>query len=71
MWSQLSRIEDDSPVLPLTMATVFAGSLARSRSWRVRGRPHAIFVGATALELIGMPIVLAWHHQVVRRTRTS
>jgi hypothetical protein len=71
MWSQLSRIEDDSPVLPLTMVTVFVGGLARSRSWRVRGRPHAIFVGATGLELIGMPIMLAWHRQVVRTARNA
>jgi hypothetical protein len=71
IWSQLSEVEDESPVLPLTMTTVFLGGLARARSWRARGRPHPIFVGATALELIGMPILLAWHRRVVRAARTS
>lgn len=71
IWSQLSRIDDDSPVLPLAIGTVFLGGFARSQSWRVRGRPHAVFVGATALELIGMPIVLAWHRHVVRQARAA
>jgi Domain of unknown function (DUF4345) len=71
IWSQLRRVDADSPVLPLTMATVFLGGLARSRSWAVRGRPHAVFIGATALELIGMPVVFTWHRHVVNRSRVA
>jgi hypothetical protein len=33
-------------------------------SWRKNGRPNAAFVAATALELVGMPIILAWHNRV-------
>jgi Domain of unknown function (DUF4345) len=69
IWSQLPRVESDSPVLPLTVGTVFASGLARLRSWQQRGRPHPLFVGAIALELIGMPIILAWQRKVVRANR--
>lgn len=69
IWSQLPRVESDSPVLPLTVGTVFVSGLARLRSWQQRGRPHPVFVGAIALELIGMPIVLVWQRKVVARAR--
>lgn len=67
VWSQLTRVASDSAVLPLTLGTVFVGGLARLRSWQQRGRPHPIYVGAIALELVGMPILLAWQRKVVAR----
>jgi hypothetical protein len=67
IWSQLPRVASDSRVLPLTVGTVFVGGLARLRSWQQRGRPHPVFVGAIALELIGMPVVFAWQRKVVAR----
>lgn len=67
LWSQVPNIDGNSPVLPVALGTVFAGGFARLLSWRSAGRPHPVFVGATALELVGMPLVLAWHRAVVRR----
>jgi hypothetical protein len=71
IWSQLHRVDSDSPVLPLTMAMVFLGGLARARSWEVRGKPHAVFIAATGLEMIGMPSLFAWQQQVVKRARVA
>jgi hypothetical protein len=36
---------------------------------RSDGRPHPLFVGAIALELIGMPLLVAWQAKVDRRSR--
>jgi hypothetical protein len=71
VWSQLPRVASDSPVLPLTLGTIFVGGLARLRSWQQRGRPHPLFVGAIALELIGMPVVLVWQRKVVARAKRA
>ena len=30
------------------------------------GRPHPVFVGATALELVGIPAVAAWQAHIAR-----
>jgi hypothetical protein len=70
IWSQLARVERDSPVLPSVMGVVFLGGLARLRSWQQRGRPHPVFVAAIMLELIGMPLFLAWQRKVVSKARS-
>jgi hypothetical protein len=33
-------------------------------AWRSTGRPAPVLVGATALELIGVPALMAWQHRV-------
>lgn len=63
IWSQLPRIER-SDTMTLAAATIGAGGLARLWSWKQAGRPHPVIVGATALELIGIPIVLAWQRSL-------
>jgi hypothetical protein len=59
MLSQLGRVEQ-SPVVALTLSTIFIGGLARLRSWQQRGRPHPIMVSAIALETFGVAGLLAW-----------
>jgi uncharacterized protein DUF4345 len=59
MLSQLGRVEQ-SPVVTLTLSTIFVGGLARLRSWQQSGRPHPITVSAIALETFGVAGLLAW-----------
>ena len=63
MWSQLARVEQ-SQAVTFALSTIFLGGLARLRSWQQRGRPHPITVGAIALEIIGVPILLAWQRRL-------
>jgi hypothetical protein len=66
IWSSLPRIEENGRVLRAVSSAVVLGGLARAWSWRRVGRPHAVFVGATALELVGIPAVAAWQTHVAR-----
>lgn len=66
IWSQLSRIER-SDAITVAGAIIGAGGLARLWSWKQAGRPHPVTVGATALELIGIPVILAWQRSLADR----
>lgn len=63
MWSQLGGIEQSSTVT-LTLSAIFAGGLARLRSWQQRGRPHPITVSAIALETVGVAGLLVWQRRL-------
>ena len=66
LWWTLPRLEQRAGVTRALVVTVAVGGVARALSWRTTGRPHPVFVAATALELVGMPAVLAWHRRVTR-----
>ena len=67
IWSQLPRIER-SPALTWSFVTLFAGGVARIRSWQQNGRPHPVSVMAIALELIAPPALIAWQRRVASRS---
>jgi hypothetical protein len=69
IWSTVPHIDKQGPRLRAVCSVVFLGGLARLMSWRRTGRPHPLFVGAIALELIGMPLLVAWQANVDRRSR--
>lgn len=69
LWRALPRIEEETATVRAVSAAVFLGGVARLVSWRVMGRPHPVLVGATALELAGIPVLLAWQRQVARLAR--
>jgi hypothetical protein len=63
MLSQLGHVEQ-SPVVTLTLSTIFIGGLARLRSWQQRGRPDPITLSAIALETFGVAGLLAWQRRL-------
>lgn len=64
IWSAIPRVEQRTSLARSLGATVFAGGVARLISWRATGRPHLLFVVATALELVGIPAVVIWQWRV-------
>jgi hypothetical protein len=67
VWSTLPRVEKETTKLRLIMGVVFAGGLARLISWRRTGRPHPVFLGAIAIELVGMPVMAVWQNRLASR----
>lgn len=63
LWS-LGAPQDRQPVTRVVLATAGLGGGPRLLSWSKTGRPHPVFVGALGLELVGVPVVLAWHRRV-------
>ncbi len=66
LWWTLPRLEQRAGTTRALLTTVALGGVARLNAWRATGRPHPVFVAATALELVGMPAALAWHRRVTR-----
>lgn len=66
IWSAVPRVERSTLTLRAVSGVVFLGGLARLLAWRSAGRPHPLLVGATGLELLGIPVLLAWQRRVAR-----
>jgi len=66
LWATLRRIEREQRAVRAVAGAIFVGGLSRLVSWRATGRPHQVLVGATALEVLGIPLLLAWHRRVAR-----
>jgi hypothetical protein len=64
IWSAIPQVEQRTGLLRRLTAVIFVGGLARLVSWRTTGRPHAVFIAATVLELVGLPTVMAWQSRV-------
>jgi Domain of unknown function (DUF4345) len=64
LWWTLPRVEERTSVVQAALGTVMVGGVGRLLAWRKAGRPHPAFVGALALEFVGMPIVLVWQRHV-------
>lgn len=62
IWSHLDRPQRSNEVT-WALSAMFVGGLARTRSWRHRGRPHPAVVGALALELVAPPLMIAWQRR--------
>ncbi|MCV7254622.1 DUF4345 domain-containing protein [Mycobacterium hackensackense] len=71
IWSAIPHIEQRTGLVRRLTAVVFIGGLARLVSWRTTGRPHHVFVAATALELVCVPAVMVWQSRIARRARET
>ncbi|MGY1755184.1 DUF4345 family protein [Blastococcus sp. SYSU D01042] len=69
IWSTLPRVEQQGPLLRGVSGALLLGGAARLLAWRRTGRPHPVVLGATALELLGPPALVAWQHRVATRSR--
>lgn len=63
---ELAHIER-SPATTFALSTVAVGGLVRMISWKQRGRPHPMIVGAVGLEAIGVPLLLTWQRRVAAK----
>jgi len=63
IWSQLGRVER-SPALSFALSSLLVGGLARLRSWKQRGRPHPVIIGAVGLELVAPPLLIIWQRRI-------
>jgi hypothetical protein len=64
LWATVPRVERHTTALRAVAGGIFLGGLVRLLSWRSVGRPHPAIVGAAALEVLGVPALLAWQHRV-------
>ena len=64
VWSSLPRVEERGPLLRAALGTAFVGGLGRLASLSTAGRPHPAMLGALAIELVGVPALLAWQARV-------
>ena len=71
LWATLPRIERETATFRVVSGAVLLGGLARLAAWRATGRPSALLVGATGLELLGIPVLLAWQNRVARLAGTT
>ncbi len=69
IWAAVPRVERNAAVVRGVSGALFLGGAVRLLAWRTAGRPHPALVGATALELLGTPVLVAWQHRVARRAR--
>lgn len=63
----MPRIEQKGPRLRLLAAIVVVGGLARAYSWGVAGMPSPGHLGGLTIELVIVPVVVAWQWSFARR----
>jgi hypothetical protein len=58
-------------VLRIVGAFIFLGGLARVLVINLRGLPSVLVIGLTAIELLGVPLLLWWHGKVTQKQRST
>jgi hypothetical protein len=70
IWSAVPQVERKGALVRGVSGALFLGGAVRLLAWRRTGRPHPVVLGATALELLGPPLLVAWQHRVAGRARS-
>lgn len=70
IYRTIPHIEHETTLIRAVLGVVFLGGLARLPAIVITGRPHPAFLGALALELIGVPVVLLWQSRLARACNT-
>lgn len=69
IWSILPDVNRRTTQVRILGGGFVLGGLARLYSWRRIGRPHPQLIFATVLELLVMPVLMAWQTSMVRRAK--
>lgn len=69
LWWSIGAPQERANTTRAILGLASLGGLPRLLSWKAVGRPHPVFQAATALELAGLPVVLAWHRSVLNAQR--
>lgn len=71
IWWSLRRPQERAAVTRVILAIASLGAIPRLVSVAVTGWPHPVFVGALALELFVVPLVIWWHVRTFPRPAAS
>jgi hypothetical protein len=66
LWWSLARPAERAVLTRILLGLAAAGGLPRLLSVRQAGWPHPVFRATIVLELVVVPLVLAWHARVIR-----
>jgi multisubunit Na+/H+ antiporter MnhG subunit len=66
-WWLVPRIERETSLYRALWLMIFLGGVGRLLSLASAGLPMLPFVGFTALEIAGAPLLIWWHARLVRR----
>jgi hypothetical protein len=66
LWWSIARPEERVGFTRVLLGLAAAGGVPRLLSVRRTGWPHPVFRATLVLELVVVPVVLAWHARVVR-----
>ncbi|MBG6238431.1 hypothetical protein IWX78_001403 [Mycetocola sp. CAN_C7] len=65
LWWSLRQPENRSATTRMVLSLAALGGLPRLLSWAKTGSPHPVFRATILLELLVVPVVLAWHARVI------
>jgi hypothetical protein len=71
IWWSLRRPQERADVTRVILAIASLGAIPRLVSIAVTGWPHPVFVGALALELFVVPLLIWWHVRTFPRQAKS